>query len=281
MHSLYYASKRRHRAVLQEEFALRQRHGFDVRWLDRDAVQDEFSLDAPGAILSGLAARVDPYCLTYRLLARLQKSGCRVHDRTTLATLDPTARGVTATTVEGVRIRCGHVVMAAGYANQRWLKPSVARNRSSYAFITDPIPEDLLGPLAQTMVWESARPYLYMRSTGDQRLLIGGEDDAVDIPARRDRRVEAKAARLLKKVGKLFPHLPLQPAFSWAGTFAETADGLPFFGPHEQWGPRVLFGMAYGGNGITYSMIGAGLLRARIERRKHPLAALFGFERLE
>lgn len=281
MHSLYYASKRRHRAVLQEEFALRQRHGFDVRWLDRDAVQDEFSLDAPGAILSGLAARVDPYCLTYRLLARLQKSGCQVHDRTTLATLDPTARGVTATTVEGVRIRCGHVVMAAGYANQRWLKPSVARNRSSYAFITDPIPEDLLGPLAQTMVWESARPYLYMRSTGDQRLLIGGEDDAVDIPARRDRRVEAKAARLLKKVGTLFPHLPLQPAFSWAGTFAETADGLPFFGPHEQWGPRVLFGMAYGGNGITYSMIGAGLLRARIERRKHPLAALFGFERLE
>lgn len=171
--------------------------------------------------------------------------------------------------------------MAAGYANQHWLKPSVARNRSSYAFITDPIPADLLGPLAQTMVWESARPYLYMRSTGDQRLLIGGEDDAVDIPARRDRRVDAKAARLLKKVGKLFPHLPLQPAFSWAGTFAETADGLPFFGPHPQWGPRVLFGMAYGGNGITYSMIGAGLLRARIERRRHPLAALFGFERLE
>jgi hypothetical protein len=39
--------------------------------------------------------------------------------------------------------------------------------------------------------------------------------------------------------------------------------------------------MAYGGNGITYSMLGAGLLRARIERRAHPLWPLFSFQRLE
>jgi hypothetical protein len=38
--------------------------------------------------------------------------------------------------------------------------------------------------------------------------------------------------------------------------------------------------MAYGGNGISYSMIGAGLLRANIEGRQHPLAALFGFSRI-
>ena len=72
-----------------------------------------------------------------------------------------------------------------------------------------------------------------------------------------------------------------RPPISWAGTFAETEDGLPFFGPHRQWGPRVHFAMAYGGNGITYSMLGAGLLRALIERRKHALWPLFSFERLE
>ena len=281
MQSLYYASKRGHHAVLHEEFLLRQRHGFDVRWLEADEVQDAFGIRAPGAILSALAARVDPYRLAYRLLMRLQKRGCGVYDRTVLDTLSPTSRGVTARTPEGVQIHCRHVVMAAGYASQRWLKPSVARNRSSYAFITDPIDPDQLGPLAQTMLWESARPYLYLRATGDHRLLVGGEDDAIDIPARRDRRLQAKAGTLLKQVAKLFPHLPLQPAFSWAGTFAETKDGLPFFGAHPQWGPRVLFAMAYGGNGITYSMIGAGVLRAQIERRRHPLAALFGFGRLE
>lgn len=280
MRSLYYASKRRHGPVLQAEFALRRRHGFDVTWLEPAELQVQYGIEAPGAILSALAARVDPYQLTYRLLMRLAKAGCAVHDRTALHTLQTTARGITAITAEGVQIRARHVIMATGYAGQHWLKARVARNRSSYAFITDPVDPGLLGELSDTMVWESARPYLYLRSTGDHRLLVGGEDDAVDVPARRDARVQGKARTLLRQVNRLFPELPLQPAFSWAGTFAETADGLPFFGPHPQWGPRVLFAMAYGGNGITYSMVGAGLLRARIERRRHPLQALFGFERL-
>jgi glycine/D-amino acid oxidase-like deaminating enzyme len=109
---------------------------------------------------------------------------------------------------------------------------------------------------------------------------VGGEDDAVDIPARRDRRVEKKTRILTRKIASLFPELEITPAFSWAGTFAETEDGLPFFGPHAQHGNRVHFAMAYGGNGITYSMIGAGLIRALIERRKHPLSKLFSFDRI-
>jgi glycine/D-amino acid oxidase-like deaminating enzyme len=130
------------------------------------------------------------------------------------------------------------------------------------------------------MAWETARPYLYMRATPEGRVMVGGADDAIDIPARRDARVQRKAARLLQHMARLAPSLPLVPTFAWAGTFAETRDGLPFFGPHPALDARVLVAMAYGGNGITYSVIGAQLLRARIERRPHPLAQLFGFARL-
>ncbi len=281
MQSMYYASKRRHRSDLQDEFALRKKHGFDVQWLPADDVRARYGFDAPCAILSGLAARVDPYRFAYRLLMRLQKNGGGVFDRSRIDRIETTDRGVTLHGVEGNTVRAKHLVLAAGYASQQWLKQDVARNRSSYAFITDPIADDALGALRDTMMWESARPYVYLRSTGDGRLLVGGEDDAIDIPARRDAMVDRKAQTLVKKVQKLFPHLPLQPAFAWAGTFAETKDGLPFFGPHPQHGPRVHFAMAYGGNGITYSMLGAGLLRALIERRKHPLAELFSFARLK
>ena len=72
----------------------------------------------------------------------------------------------------------------------------------------------------------------------------------------------------------------IEPAFAWGGTFAETEDGLPWFGSQPRTGPRMLFAMAYGGNGITYSMLGAGLIRAMIERRKHPLSGIFGFDRM-
>ena len=277
--SLYYASSRWQKRSVRDEFEMRNANGFDVEWLDSPELLERFAIDAPAAILTRPAARVDPYRLAYRLLMRVEAGGGRVFDRTRITDLQSTSRGARLLTSDGMVIKAKHVVMAAGYASQHWLPKRVAKNRSSYAFITDPMSADALGFLAGTMVWESARPYLYLRSTGDGRLLVGGDDDSVDIPARRDARVEKKQAGLQKKIAKLFPGLDYTPAFAWAGTFAETQDGLPFFGAHESQGPRVLFAMAYGGNGISYSMIGAGLLRACIERRKHTLAGLFSFKR--
>lgn len=280
MDSLYLASNRRQARALRTEFALRHSHGFDVELLEAGAVRERYAIAAPLAILNRPAGRIDPYRMAVRLLARLAQAGASIHDRTRIESIHATSRRAELRTESGFCIKADHVVIAAGYASQGWLKQRVARNRSSYAVISDPVEDDSLGALADTLVWESARPYLYLRSTGDGRVLIGGEDDAVDIPARRDARVKAKSRTLLKKTAAMFPALTLVPAFAWAGTFAETADGLPFFGAHPQHGPRVHFALAYGGNGITYSVLGAGLLRARIERRHHPLAALFSFGRL-
>jgi glycine/D-amino acid oxidase-like deaminating enzyme len=203
-----------------------------------------------------------------------------VFDRTRIAAIEPRSRDVLLRTGDGACIVARHVVLAAGYATQQWLPRKVAKNRSSYAVISDPLDAGVLAAFERTMAWETARPYLYFRITRDRRLLVGGEDDAVDIPARRDRRVPGKAEKLLQRMHRLVPDAAIVPAFSWAGTFAETADGLPFFGPHASLGPRVHFAMAYGGNGITYSRLGAGLLHARVERRGHPLARLFSFARV-
>ena len=280
MRSLYFASRRSHKGTLRDEFELRRRHGFEMTWLERGDIEARYGFAAPAAILSQQAARVDPYRMAYKLLARIEKAGAAVHDRSPVTRLDIHARGATLETATGGIVRAKHIVMAAGYASQQYLDRKVAKNRSSYAFVTDPIEPGLLGELTDTMVWESARPYLYLRATGDGRLVVGGDDDSIDIPSRRDARVDGKAARLARKVGKLFPRLPVEPAFAWAGTFAETEDGLPWFGSQPRTGPRMLFAMAYGGNGITYSMLGAGLIRAMIERRKHPLSGIFGFDRM-
>lgn len=278
--SLYYASLPRDAGSLRDEFELRRKHGFDIDWLDMKSMKAKYGLDAPCAILSHVAARLDPYRMAHRLLGRLAKRGGQVFDRTEVESIARSARGVELRTTAGAHIKCQHLVLAAGYESQRWLRRRVAQNRSSYAFVTDPIDRTVLGFLGNTLTWESARPYLYLRTTRDGRLLVGGEDDRIDVPARRDRRVESKATKLASKVQRLFPTLPVTPAFSWAGTFAETTDGLPYFGPDARYGPRVHFAMAFGGNGITYSMIGAKLLGDRIERRKHPLGGLFSFDRL-
>ncbi|MGV7186288.1 NAD(P)/FAD-dependent oxidoreductase [Xanthomonas axonopodis] len=278
--SLYYASRSRDIKDLRNELETRKAHKLPVEWIEREPLWHNYGVHSDGAILSRLAASVDPYRLCYRLFSECEQYGARIHDRTAIASIEPHDPHVDLRTEDGVSVRARHVILAAGYGNQRWLSQPVARNRSSYAFVTDPLHDSDMGALKHTMMWETARPYLYVRSTPDRRVVAGGEDDNIDIPARRDARVQSKLKTLLKKIGKTMPDMRLRPAFAWAGTFAETADGLPFFGPHAELGPRVSFAMAYGGNGITYSAIGAGLLRAQLEGTPHALSGLFGFSRL-
>ena len=280
MRSLYLASKPRDVDTLADEYRLRRRHGLPVARCTAATLQSRYGLQAPAALTTRRAAGLDPYRTTYRLLERLQRRGAAVHDRTTVHRIVPRSRDVRLETREGACVHARHVVLAAGYETQAWLRERVARNRSTYAFVSDPLEPEQLGALRGCMVWETARPYLYLRTTPDRRVLVGGGDDAIDLPALRDARVPRKVAALLRRVATLAPALQLTPTFAWGGTFAETADGLPFFDTHPALGPRVLVAMAYGGNGITYAALGAELLRARIERRRHPLDTLFGFARL-
>ncbi|WP_417421504.1 NAD(P)/FAD-dependent oxidoreductase [Halomonas sp.] len=277
--SLYFASSEKDVAALKEELLLRKKHGFEASWLEREALLERYGFDAPGAILTELAASMDPYRMAYQLFSKIVTRGSEVYDRTQVEHMDQHDQHIALTLTNGATLTCQQVVIAAGYESQAWLPEPVAKNRSSYAFITDPLTPEMLGELQHTLVWESARPYLYLRTTQNGRLLVGGDDDEQDIPKRRDDRVLEKAQGLADKVKALWPSLPINPTFSWAGTFAETSDGLPYFGPHDSLGPKVHFAMAYGGNGISYSMVGAKLLRALIEGREHPLAELFSFKR--
>ena len=279
--SLYLASSRRDARAMADEYALRLKHGFAVDWLGPAELRSRFRAAAPGAILSRDGAWVDPYALALALLRAAVRAGARVHDRERVVELSPASRTVRVTTESGAVVRAERVVVAAGYESQRFLSASVAKNRSSYAFASDHDVADAHPMLHRTMVWESARPYFYLRSTGDGRFVAGGEDDAIDVPARRDARVDRKAAKIAKRIARALPDVQLTPSWAWAGTFAETFDGLPFLGPHPQWGPRVFFAMAYGGNGITFSKIGTDLLAADLARRAHPLRELFSFQRLE
>jgi len=280
MQSLYFASRWYHKHRLENEAELRLSHGFKLEVLDRSALRARFGIDKPVGLLSAVAAEIDPYQLTHKLLARVVSLSGRVHARTELGGFESVRGGVLARTESGLTIKCKNLILASGYEAQKWLDQRVASNRSSYAFVSEPMPDEL-GSLQDTLVWESARPYIYMRRTGDERLLVGGEDDSLDIALRRDLQVERKAARLVKRVKALFPKLDLKVAFAWAGTFAETSDGLPFFGPHAQYGPRVHFAMAYGGNGMVYSLIGAELLRDKLLGKIHPCEKLFSFARLD
>jgi glycine/D-amino acid oxidase-like deaminating enzyme len=129
------------------------------------------------------------------------------------------------------------------------------------------------------MLWDTERPYHYLRWTEDNRLLIGGEDK----PHRSGRGAQARlnngSARLKAYAGMIYPDLALErPEYAWEGLFAETPDGLPYIGTHKRY-PKHLFALGYGGNGMTASFLAARFLLKRYLKSPSPDEALFSFAR--
>ena len=65
---------------------------------------------------------------------------------------------------------------------------------------------------------------------------------------------------------------------SWAGTFAQTRDGLPYIGSTPQF-PRGYFALGYGGNGITFSLVAARMMRDLFLGKENRDAEVFRFGR--
>lgn len=256
--SLYLASSRRDVRRLQREAEVRARHGLPSEFWDRKRVAASHSFRAQAAIRSAGSAEVDPYRLTHALLARAAGRGVRVFDRTEIIREDFARGAVTLKTGRGSFIRARRVVMALGYEIPRPLRRDIVRLSSTYALASEPV-AGWTGWEDRCLVWESARPYHYLRTTSDGRALIGGEDEPFRDPARRDRMLPRKIERLTERLTAMLPGLRAEPAFGWTGTFGSTADGLPFIGESPD-APGRIFALGYGGNGITFGAIAAGLV---------------------
>jgi glycine/D-amino acid oxidase-like deaminating enzyme len=275
--SLYLASNRKDVKLLEREFKARRANNFDVKLLRKAELFRRFSLDAPCAILNEQAAEVNPLKLTLALVRSGQKKGLKVFVHTKVTTYRREGQESVLTTGDNFQIRAKHVVFATGYETQQFLRQRTVRLVSTYAIASTPriaFPEKYEYPV----IWETARPYLYVRTTADSRIVVGGEDVEFVDENRRDRLLPSKTRVLQKKAHKMFPRLSWKLATAWTGTFAESKDGLPYIGPHTLYA-GAQFALGYGGNGITFSAIASRIIPDLISNTKNSDAHIFRFGR--
>lgn len=256
--SLYFASSWFHQRRLRREYDCRRQFGFDVDWLPRRELLDVSTIRAPAAIRSHGDAQIDPYRFTRRLIKQASAHGCRAHANTKVVEVKELADRVELRTQTGT-VTADKIVYATGYASRPFLEGEEAGSfHSTYALVSEAT-SGFSGWPAQSLIWETARPYFYARQTDDGRAMIGGADTSFSTDHRRDALVDRQAAKLIRRFESLFPDAQFSPAYAWAGTFAETKDGLAYIGsPPDR--PRAYFALGYGGNGITYSVIAAQLI---------------------
>ncbi|MFN2400257.1 MAG: NAD(P)/FAD-dependent oxidoreductase, partial [Gemmatimonadaceae bacterium] len=280
--SLYLASRRRDAKVLRAEHAIRVRNGFRVELWTPAEIEAAFPFRRPAALFTRDAGQVDPYRLTHALIRRATNLGLRAFDRTEITRNRNLGRGggrsgVELGTARGCRIRARRVVYATGYETQEMLKQRGTHLRSTYGLVSEPI-DDFTGWHKRCLIWESSRPYLYLRTTEDGRAIVGGEDTSFDNAFARDALLGKKTRKLEKRFRKLFPDIKLETAFSWGGTFADTQDGLPYIGEHPDY-QNAIFALCYGGNGTPFGIVAADIVRDICLGRPNKDAYLFAFDR--
>jgi len=275
--SVYVARGSKPLAALRLEFQARTECGLDVEWLDAQALLAEYGLLADGGIRSAIAAEVDPYRLTQHLIAECIKMGVTVHDRTEVTEIDESETSVDLRTRTGPSVHASWVVHATGYESSRELPRGAVKLHSTFAVVSEPLRESPTTWTDRALIWEMATPYLYARLFED-RLVFGGRDVSFRNAAARDRLISVKSRGLCRDLRGLCPTLDIQPAFSWAGTFGSTDDGIGYVGvlPGR---PRALFALGFGGNGITTSAVASRIGTDLVLGRGNPDARLYRFGR--
>jgi len=276
-HSLYLASTRRDAKRLESEVAARKSLGFDVEWWPRAKVSERYGFPSHGAIRSSHSGEINALALTRKLLERTLSRGARWYEQTAITGYEERSGGIRLFTPHGKTIDAKHAVCATGYDLPEFLPVRRTTLHTSYSIATERLTH--FGPWDdRCLVWESARPYIYMRTTDDRRIIIGGEDVPFRDPAWRDRLLRTRTKALKRRLDAMLPSVVTETAFEWAGTFAETPDGLPYIGRDPSY-PGILFALGYGGNGITFSVIAAEILSAECSGGTSTDSDLFRLDR--
>ena len=274
--SLFLAHSEKDLPMLKAECTARRDIGIEVEFLTGPSLHKHFSIRRSGAILSHVAYQLDPWLFTRELLTAAQKLGARIFSGVKLLPIP--GEHLLYQTADGHRIAADHVVWATGYETPQQFPEikNVCRINSTYVIATRPTRR--IWP-QKALIWETGDPYLYARTARGNRIIIGGLDEPFANPRKRDALIPAKSQKLLRQFNRLFPIGDVQIETAWAGAFAQTEDGLPCIGQLPAY-PGCHFALGYGGNGITFSMIAAQLIRDDILHRPTPAAHYFSFDRL-
>ncbi len=276
--SFYHASRKQDVPdQIEKEYKIRCKHGIEVELLAESDIARLFPFRAPAALLSSTGGQVNAYRLAHDLLQASIRNGAQVFDQTEITSIEQRSRGVMLRTEHGSNIQAKKLVIANGYESFNYVPFNVIRLHSTYVIVSEPLPQKKIWH-ENCLIWETATPYLYLRTTQDQRVVMGGKDETFYSPNKRDKLLTRKTRELVEAFDRKFPEIPLRVDFSWAGTFAETADGLPYIGSIKQF-PHTYFALGFGGNGITFSQIAAEIIRDFATGKKNKDAGIFTFER--
>jgi glycine/D-amino acid oxidase-like deaminating enzyme/nitrite reductase/ring-hydroxylating ferredoxin subunit len=251
-------------ADLREEAQLAVDLGFDAEFLTRVPL-----FQRPGVRFAN-QAKFHPRKYLVALLRLIDGKGSCVFESTDIEEIEGTP--ITATTTDGHRIHCRHVLVATHVPLQgkSSLLPATILQSKIMPYTSYVVAGWVKrGDVPEGLFWSTGDPYDYLRV--DRRhdhdfVIFGGEDHKTG-------QVEHTTdcfARLESRLKQILPDISV--THRWSGQVIETNDGLPYIGETSE-GQFVATG--FSGNGMTFGTLSAMMFADHVAGVANPWKDLF------
>ncbi|KMY55861.1 FAD-dependent oxidoreductase [Bacillus sp. FJAT-27231] len=273
--TLYFASSTEDIDRLKKEYELLKKHNFELAFWTKSDIEANYPFSREAAIYSYNDGELNPFKFTHALFDYAAKKGVRIYEHTEMNghRYDPQQERMIISTKTKYSINARQVIFAAGYEGMDIKKEKKASFVSTYTVTTTPV-ADFSTWHNRTLIWETARPYLFMRTTADNRIIIGGLDDNTTYPEDRDSKLMHKKEKLVAEFNKMFPDIRVEPEYYLAAFYGGTVDGLPIIGVYDEY-PNSYFLFGFGDNGTVYSQMLAKIIVQDIVKGNHPDLPLY------
>ena len=238
--TLFYASYKKDVPLIEKEYQIHKEAGFDVELWGQSKIKKNFNLDFPAALYSQHSAQIDAYKFCHQCMQYALEKGQQIYDRTEAVEIEHKKDGVKIKTANGHTIQAEWLIYATGYEVVDFITKDIVNLNSTWAIVSEQFDDIEEFWHENALIWETKLPYLYMRTTADHRIMLGGRDENTNNPKRRLEALKEKSKKLATDFAKLFPKYEFVPEFSWSGTFGSTKDGLPYIGKYKN-KPQGLF----------------------------------------
>lgn len=265
--SIYYASNDKELESLKTEYDQLKKFGFPCDYLTNKELYKQMGFSKPGAIVTYNDAEMNPYKFVHGIWQLVESMGVHLMEYTDVTGVIDANEQLRIATSKG-DFHADKVLYTTGYETPPVGKRVGANINRSFVIVTKPITRTPIWH-ENALIWETKNPYLYLRTTAENRIIAGGlDEEQAEAPYSNGQMIK-RYNELKKQVQTLFPHIPIEIEFSYCASFGDSIDGLPFIGEHPT-KKNQYYLLGYGGNGTVCSMLGSKILAELMTGKEHP-----------
>jgi glycine/D-amino acid oxidase-like deaminating enzyme len=117
------------------------------------------------------------------------KKVLNVYDRSEIVNIKHTQSGVDMVSINGYKIKCKKLIYATGYEVIDLIDKNIVQLLSTWAIVSPEIEHLNNFWHNNCLIWESKEAYLYIRTTADNRIMLGGRDEKTNNPKVRENKL--------------------------------------------------------------------------------------------